>query len=130
MKASMTCDYRQFKAALNASLAVTAAEPFDVVRLYPQPELCRLGIAAANLHSVFISWIDLEMMTDRTRDIEVAEISAQEAKAHKFRYCVGGGHCQPAFPDRYRGAGGVGVPHPLPDVCWLDGCPRLDQAVF
>lgn len=83
MQASMTCDYRQFKAALNAALAVTAAEPFDVVRLYPQPELCRLGIAAANLHSVFISWIDLEMMTDRTRDVEVAEISAQEAKALK-----------------------------------------------
>lgn len=83
MQASMTCDYRQFKAALNAALAVTAAKPFDVVRLYPQPELCRLGIAAANLHSVFISWIELEMMTDKTRDIEVAEISAQEAKALK-----------------------------------------------
>ncbi|MDD7586395.1 MAG: hypothetical protein SPK00_03300 [Corynebacterium glucuronolyticum] len=54
-----------------------------MVRLYPQPELRRLGIAAANLHSVFISWIDLEMMTDSTRDIEVAEISAQEAKALK-----------------------------------------------
>lgn len=82
MQMMVTCDYRQFKASLNAALAVASSEPFDVVRLYPQADMCRLGVAAASPLSVFISYIDMEMMQDM-QGIEVAEISVQDAKALK-----------------------------------------------
>lgn len=83
MQMMVTCDYRQFKAALNAALAVASSEPFDVVRLYPQLELCRLGIAAASPKSIFISYLDLELMKESAFEVEVVEVSVQDAKALK-----------------------------------------------
>lgn len=79
----VTCDYRRFKEALNAALAVASAEPFDMIRLYPQIDLCRLGIAAASPQSTFICYIGVEFMTQDAAAVEVAEISVQDAKALK-----------------------------------------------
>jgi|GEM_PF-6847230 len=83
MHMMVTCDYRRFKEALNAALAVASAEPFDMIRLYPQIDLCRLGIAAASPQSIFIAYIGVECMTQDVVSVEVAEISVQDAKALK-----------------------------------------------
>ena len=83
MQMMVTCDYRRFKEALNAALAVSGSDPFDMIRLYPQLELSRLGVAAASPQSVLVAFVDLDFMKETSHEVDVAEISVQDAKALK-----------------------------------------------
>lgn len=83
MHMMVTCDYRRLKEALNAAIAVSGSDPFDMIRLYPQLELSRLGVAAASPQSVFVAFVDLDFMKETSHEVDVAEISVQDAKALK-----------------------------------------------